>query len=213
MHLGMSGSFRVLSGGRARRLFHERAKPPRTITSCSTCERRAVTFNDPRRFGCMELVARDDRRGAALSALGPEPLGNAFDAACWPRLPGQEPAQGRALTSASSRGSATSMSARRCTGRSFRRSAAPRPSRRGPARQDRAARLVGASSVVLNDAIGAGGSSLRDHRQTDGRSAFPAQFPRLRPRGRGCPTPGCKGTIKRIVQTGRSTFYCPVCQK
>ena len=65
-----------------------------------------------------------------------------------------------------------------------------------------------------NDAIEAGGSSLRDHRRTDGELGdFQHNFRVYDREGKPCPTRGCKGTIKRIVQNGRSTFFCPVCQK
>ena len=67
---------------------------------------------------------------------------------------------------------------------------------------------------MLNDAIKAGGSSLRDHKLTDGGlGMFQHNFRVYDREGTPCVTPGCKGTIKRIVQTGRSTFYCPVCQR
>jgi len=79
---------------------------------------------------------------------------------------------------------------------------------------DHAARLLEGIRMVLNDAIKAGGSSLRDHRQTDGAlGMFQHNFRVYDREGERCVTPGCKGTIKRIVQTGRSTFFCPVCQK
>jgi len=85
------------------------------------------------------------------------------------------------------------------------KSGAPRPY---------AAALVDAIKAVLNDAIRAGGSSLRDHRRTDGElGMFQHNFRVYDREGKPCPTRGCKGTIKRIVQNGRSTFYCPVCQK
>ena len=68
--------------------------------------------------------------------------------------------------------------------------------------------------IVLNDAIKAGGSSLRDHRQTDGDLGYFQHSFRVYDRaGEKCPTPKCKGTIRRIVQGTRSTFFCPVCQK
>jgi len=64
------------------------------------------------------------------------------------------------------------------------------------------------------DAIAAGGSSLRDHRRTDGELGnFQHNFRVYDREGQPCPTPDCRGTIKRMVQTGRSTFFCPVCQK
>jgi formamidopyrimidine-DNA glycosylase len=72
--------------------------------------------------------------------------------------------------------------------------------------------LVDAIKAALKDAIEAGGSSLRDHRRTDGALGdFQHNF-RVYDR-EGEPCPSCKGKIKRIVQTGRSTFYCPSCQK
>ncbi len=107
------------------------------------------------------------------------------------------------------------MSARRCTARGFRPSGAPPRSRlRSGAPNERAGRLVDAIKAVLNDAIKAGGSSLRDHRRTDGELGdFQHNFRVYDREGQPCPTPGCNGTIRRIVQTGRSTFFCPVCQR
>jgi formamidopyrimidine-DNA glycosylase len=79
---------------------------------------------------------------------------------------------------------------------------------------DRAGRLADAIKAVLKDAIEAGGSSLRDHRRTDGSLGdFQHNFRVYDREGAPCPTRGCKGTIKRIVQNGRSTFFCPTCQK
>jgi formamidopyrimidine-DNA glycosylase len=85
---------------------------------------------------------------------------------------------------------------------------------RGGAPHPRAGQLVAAIKQVLNDAIKAGGSSLRDHQRTDGElGLFQHHFRVYDREGKPCVTPGCKGTVRRIVQTGRSTFYCPVCQK
>ena len=79
---------------------------------------------------------------------------------------------------------------------------------------ERAEKLVEAIKAVLHDAIKQGGSSLRDHRRTDGDLGYFQHHFRVYDReGEPCPTPGCNGTIKRIVQTGRSTFFCPICQK
>jgi formamidopyrimidine-DNA glycosylase len=79
---------------------------------------------------------------------------------------------------------------------------------------ERAARLVEGFKAVLNEAIRGGGSSLRDHRLTDGEfGMFQHHFRVYDREGEKCPTRGCRGTVKRIVQNGRSTFYCPVCQK
>jgi formamidopyrimidine-DNA glycosylase len=79
---------------------------------------------------------------------------------------------------------------------------------------ERAKRLVDAIKAVLNDAIAAGGSSLRDHKRTDGGLGdFQHHFRVYDREGKPCPTRGCRGTVKRIVQNGRSTFFCPTCQK
>ena len=79
---------------------------------------------------------------------------------------------------------------------------------------ERAHALAESIRAVLNDAIRAGGSSLRDHRRTDGELGdFQHNFRVYDRAGEKCPTPRCKGTIKRIVQGTRCTFFCPVCQK
>jgi len=79
---------------------------------------------------------------------------------------------------------------------------------------DAAERLVAAIKAVLEDAIAAGGSSLRDHRRTDGElGSFQHKFRVYDRAGGRCPTRGCPGTVRRIAQNGRSTFFCPVCQK
>ena len=85
---------------------------------------------------------------------------------------------------------------------------------RSGAPNERAASLVDAIKAVLKDAIEAGGSSLRDHKRTDGElGAFQHNFRVYDREGKSCVTRGCNGKVKRIVQTGRSTFYCPTCQK
>ena len=87
--------------------------------------------------------------------------------------------------------------------------------RKRRAERTRRSRLVDAISAVLDDAIEAGGSSLRDHRRPTANSAISSiRLPGLRPRGRDVPRHrGCTGTVRRIVQNGRSTFYCPECQR
>ena len=78
----------------------------------------------------------------------------------------------------------------------------------------RAAPLVTAIKAVLKDAIKAGGSSLRDHKRVDGELGyFQHHFAVYDREGKKCSRHRCKGTVKRIVQSGRSTFYCPTCQK
>ena len=175
-----------------------------------------VTFNDPRRFGSMKLVGRAKLADEPLlRSIGPEPLGNEFDAG---------------MLAASCAGKKTSLKAALLDQRvvaglgniyvcealfrarlSPKRQAATIADRNGKP-NGRAVALVEAIKAVLHDAIKAGGSSLRDHRRADG-SLGDFQHNFLVYDREGAPCPGCKGKIKRIVQTGRSTFYCPSCQK
>ena len=179
MHLGMSGSFRVAhERDGARRtpgdyLSRRARKHRRTTTWCSTCRRaRRITFNDPRRFGSMKIVPRAELdQEPLLRALGPEPLGNAFDAAhAGARLPGQEDhPQGRAARPERGRGPRQHLCLRGAAPRAALAQAQGLDDRDAIRRAERARRaLVDAIKAVLNDAIEAGGSSLRDHRRTDG---------------------------------------------
>ena len=106
------------------------------------------------------------------------------------------------------------MSARRCSARGCRRNGGLDASPTATASRTSArSALVDAIKAVLNDAIKAGGSSLRDHRRADGSLGdFQHNFLVYDREGEPCPA-GCKGKVKRIVQSGRSTFYCPSCQK
>jgi formamidopyrimidine-DNA glycosylase len=222
MHLGMSGSFRVERDHKVvtpGAYYHDRSKD---LTHDHVVFRMSsgatIRFNDPRRFGSMKLVARaklDEE--PQLRGLGPEPLGNAFDAA---------------MLAAACHGKNTSLKAALLDQRvvaglgniyvcealnraliSPRRKASTIADRKGLP-NERAKRLVDDIKTVLNEAIAAGGSSLRDHRQTDGSLGnFQHNFRVYDRGGERCPTRGCPGTIRRIVQNGRSTFFCPVCQK
>ena len=222
MHLGMSGSFRVTQqkGEETPGEFHHPRAEDRAhdhiVFHMSSGAR--IAFNDPRRFGLMLLVPRTELADHPLmKAIGPEPLGNEFDAA---------------MLAAACRGKKTSLKAALSDQKvvaglgniyvcealhrarlSPKRQASTIATRAG-APTARAEVLVGAIKAVLQDAIKAGGSSLRDHRQTDGELGYFQHHFRVYDReGAHCVTPGCKGTVKRIVQSGRSTFYCPTCQK
>ena len=222
MHLGMSGSFHVFRDNGADtvgRYYHERSKHvahDHVVFHMSSGA--IVTFNDPRRFGSMKIVARDKLDAEPLlKGLGPEPLGNAFDAA---------------MLAKACKGKKTSLKAALLDQRiiaglgniyvcealhralvSPKRQASTIAARTGEP-NDRAERLVASIKTVLNAAIKDGGSSLRNHRLTDGDlGMFQHRFRVYDRQGQPCHTPGCRGTIKRIVQNGRSTFYCPICQK
>ena len=225
MHLGMSGSFRVAHAragfGEATpgAYYHERGKDAahdHVVFHMSSGAR--ISFNDPRRFGSMKIVARGElEQEPLLRALGPEPLGNAFDAAMLARAcRGKMTSLKAALSDqkvVAGLGNIYVCEALHRARLSPRRRASTIASRAG-APKDRAQALVDAIKAVLNDAIAAGGSSLRDHRRTDGElGLFQHNFRVYDRAGMPCPTPGCSGTIRRAVQTGRSTFFCPVCQK
>jgi formamidopyrimidine-DNA glycosylase len=221
MHLGMSGSFRVshdAKDGTPGAFHHPRsAAAAHDHVVFHMSSGATVTFNDPRRFGLMLLVPRAELAGHPLMRdVGPEPLGNAFDAnllaaAC----AGKKTSLKAALldqTVVAGLGNIYVCEALHRAGLSPRRRASTIATRGAP--NPRAAALVDAIKAVLNAAIKAGGSSLRDHRQTDGELGFFQHHFRVYDReGEACVTPGCKGTIKRIVQNGRSTFFCPVCQR
>ena len=221
MHLGMSGSFRVSQGTEHTPggYYHERSTDKahdHVIFEMSSGAR--IAFNDPRRFGSMKLIRRDKLdEEPLLRALGPEPLGNAFDAAMLAHAcRGKKTSLKAALSDqkiVAGLGNIYVCEALHRAHLSPRRLASTIATRTG-APTERAEKLVTAIKAVLNDAIAAGGSSLRDHRRTDGALGdFQHNFRVYDREGQKCPTQGCPGTIKRIVQTGRSTFFCPVCQK
>jgi formamidopyrimidine-DNA glycosylase len=228
MHLGMSGSFRVSqeNGEKGARrdiapgaYYHERSGDlthDHVVFHMSSGAR--ISFNDPRRFGSMKIVPRGELdQEPLLRALGPEPLGNAFDAVMLARAcRGKKTSLKAALLDqkiVAGLGNIYVCEALHRALLSPRRQASTLALRSG-APHERAERLVGAIRAVLNDAIKAGGSSLRDHRQTSGElGLFQHNFRVYDREGQPCPTPGCKGIIRRIVQTGRSTFFCPVCQR
>jgi formamidopyrimidine-DNA glycosylase len=178
----------------------------------------SVVFNDPRRFGYMKIIARHALENEPLlKGLGPEPLGNEFDAAM---LAGSCANKKTSLKAAlldqrvvAGLGNIYVCEALHRSHLSPRRIAATLSTRKGEP-TDHAKRLVGAIHTVLNDAIKAGGSSLRDHRQTSGELGyFQHSFKVYDREGEICKTPRCGGTIKRFTQNGRSSFWCPKCQK
>jgi formamidopyrimidine-DNA glycosylase len=222
MHLGMSGSFRVaeprgeaIPGG----YYRSRGRPSlhdHVVFHMSSGA--IVSFNDPRRFGMMKLV-RGDEIGAEplLRSLGPEPLSDEFDAAALARLlRGKKTSLKAALSDqrvVAGLGNIYVCEALHRARLSPRRRASTIASCSDAANR-RARNLVEAIKAVLRDAIRAGGSSLRNHRRTDGALGdFQHRFRVYDRAGLPCPRKGCTGTIKRTVQASRSTFFCPSCQK
>ena len=222
MHLGMSGSFRVMQGddGKTPGTFHYPRSENRTHDHVvfEMENGAAISFNDPRRFGYMKIVARADLGDEPfLKALGPEPLGNAFDAAMLAQAcAGKKTSLKAALLDqrvVAGLGNIYVCEALFRAHLSPKRQASTLATKSG-APTDHAVRLVTAIRAVLNAAIEAGGSSLRDHRQTSGELGyFQHSFQVYDREGEPCRTRGCRGTVKRLTQNGRSTFWCPSCQK
>ncbi|MDF1872957.1 bifunctional DNA-formamidopyrimidine glycosylase/DNA-(apurinic or apyrimidinic site) lyase [Vannielia sp.] len=212
IHLGMSGRMRVSGEGLGLFLHEHPAPEKHDHVVLEMANGARVVLNDARRFGVMDLVATakaDSHR--LLAGLGPEPLGNAFDgvylaAALKGRM---TPVKSALLDQKiiAGLGNIYVCEVLHRTGISPTRKA-------GNLSSPRVASLVPAIREVLNEAIEAGGSTLRDHRQASGELGyFQHRFAVYGREGEPCSAPGCDGTIRRIVQSGRSTFYCPICQR
>ncbi|HWL57147.1 MAG TPA: bifunctional DNA-formamidopyrimidine glycosylase/DNA-(apurinic or apyrimidinic site) lyase [Paracoccus sp. (in: a-proteobacteria)] len=210
LHLGMSG--RMLIEDAVQGDFHrDPAILPRHdhVVFWNDLGTR-ITFNDARRFGMVDLVAEGSEH-PMLAHLGPEPLSEGFTAEVLIRaLAGRRMPIKAALLDqriVAGLGNIYVSEALSRAGIDPRRLG-------GEVTQAEAALLVGHVRDVLEEAIAAGGSSLRDHRQASGELGYFQHSFRVYGReGAPCPTPGCGGTVERIVQSGRSSFFCPNCQK
>jgi len=215
MHLGMSGRMLIAkpSGTTIPGSFHHHHPAPEkhdhVIFDMDSGTR--VTFNDVRRFGAMDLVATgalDTHR--LLSVLGPEPFDNCFsDAYLAEKLKGRATPVKSALLDqriVAGLGNIYVCEALWRAGISPMRLARDLTPRQ-------IATVTQTIRDVLTDAIAAGGSSLRDYRQADGELGyFQHSFAVYGREGEPCRTPGCTARIERVVQAGRSSFHCPVCQ-
>lgn len=225
-HLGMSGSYRVEAGGNETTpgvFHHERSSLGSHDHLVLHVEGgqsgpARVVYNDPRRFGFV-LAAPTDQLYAHpfLAELGPEPLGNALSPEhLAQRFAGKRsPLKAALLDQKNIAGlgniyvcealSRARLSPKRLAQTLVKKNGAP------------TARLVTLTQIireVIGEAIEAGGSSLRDHKQTDGTMGyFQHSFGVYDREHEPCPNEHCRGTVKRIVQSGRSTFYCPTCQR
>src|SRR5262249_22415621 len=185
MHLGMSGSFHVFRGNAAEkpgRYYHARAKhAAHDHVVFHMANGAIVTFNDPRRFGFMKITSRASlEQEPLLRALGPEPLANSFDAAILATACARKKTSLKAALSdqrvVAGLGNIYVCEALHRALLSPRRRASTIAARSGQP-NERAEKLVDAIKAVLKDAIAAGGSSLRDHRRTDGElGAFQHNF-------------------------------------
>ncbi len=216
MHLGMSGSFRIETAGKKQPPLQVDPKHDHVIFDLGSGDR--VIYNDPRRFGSMDLVATAKLSATApFDKLGIEPLGPDLTAE-WlaARFQGKATSIKAALMDQSNIAGLGNIYVCEALWR-----AAISPLREAgtlatSAGKPTAAckRLPGAIRDVLKDALASGGSSLRNHVLTDGSlGGFQHHFKVYDREGEPCWRPGCNGIVRRIVQSGRSTFYCPKCQK
>jgi formamidopyrimidine-DNA glycosylase len=220
MHLGMSGSFRIEQAANGQRPFPEEeaaAKDPvhdHVVFDLSSGAR--IVYNDPRRFGFMLLIPSHALAAhPLLRRAGIEPLSDAFDAAALARLAGakrtslkaalldQKLIAGLGNIYACEALYRAALSPRRAAMSLIRKNGAP---------SAYAIRLAHAIRAVLEEAIAAGGSSLRDHRTADGGLGYFQHKLRVYDRA-GSSCARCGGTIERMTQSGRATFYCGGCQR
>ncbi len=212
VHLGMTGRM-LVSGDVQGRFVHDHPAPERHDHVVFDMEDGArVTFNDPRRFGAMDMMptASADTH-PLLAALGPEPLGNGFhEAQLIAALKGRTMPIKSALLDQKIVAGLGNIYVCEALYR-----AGLHPQRRVNRIADkRIAALVPIVRQVLNEAIAAGGSSLRDFRQADGELGyFQHSFDVYGREGEPCRTPDCVKTVHRVVQSGRSSFFCPACQR
>ncbi|GLT08676.1 bifunctional DNA-formamidopyrimidine glycosylase/DNA-(apurinic or apyrimidinic site) lyase [Sulfitobacter sp. G21635-S1] len=212
IHLGMSGRM-LVSGDPLGQFVHSHPAPEKhdhVVLHMANGAR--ITFNDPRRFGAMDLMqtARADQH-KLLAILGPEPLGNTFsEAHLIAALKGRNTPIKSALLDQRIVAGLGNIYVCEALYR-----ARIHPARKaGRISAARIATLVPIIRNVLSEAIEAGGSSLRDFRQADGELGyFQHNFDVYGRENAPCRTPGCGQVIRRIVQSGRSSFYCGECQR
>lgn len=222
IHLGMSGRISVYADGKQKQLgdYVYNPAPPdaghgkHDHVVIETDAPAKIVFNDHRRFGLMTLLPTDRlAQDRLFKDIGIEPLSKEFNARHLARaLEGKKTSIKAALLDqrvVAGLGNIYVSEALFLAHISPKRLA-------GAAKKEQVAALVKAIKSVLKDAIAAGGSTLRDHAQATGDpGAFQHRFRVYDREGKPCPNSQgkCRGTVKRIVQGGRSTFYCPACQK
>ncbi|KIN62969.1 Formamidopyrimidine-DNA glycosylase [Sulfitobacter noctilucicola] len=212
VHLGMSGRM-LVSGDPLGQFVHEHPaaeKHDHVVLHMDNGAR--ITFNDPRRFGAMDLMeTATASQHKLLSVLGPEPLGNDFhEAHLIAAFEGRNTPVKSALLDQRLVAGLGNIYVCEALYR-----AGIHPARKaGRIAKTRVASLVPIIRDVLSEAIKAGGSSLRDFRQADGELGyFQHSFDVYGREGESCRNPDCGAPIQRIVQSGRSSFYCRQCQR
>jgi len=223
MHLGMTGRFTVGAprSGRAGvgEYVHEAGSDAKHDQVVFHMEHGGtITYNDARRFGFMLLIPEAElNEHPLMHGLGVEPLGRDLTAEYLARRAAGKKVDLKTFLSdqriIAGLGNIYVCEALFRAGLSPLRKAATIATKTGRP-TERAEKLVTAIKAVLNDAVAAGGSSLRDYRRADGAlGEFQHTFAVYGREGEPCGPQGRCGTVKRIVQSGRSTFYCPKCQR
>jgi formamidopyrimidine-DNA glycosylase len=216
VHLGMTGRFEVEGAAPARQpgefYYAAPADPKHAHVVFETEAGLTVTYFDPRRFGYMDLIETDRlAEHPWFAGLGPEPLGAAFDAAYLKA----------ALAGRRQNIKATLLDQRIVAGlgniyvsEALHRARISPERAAGEVSAGRLKGLVQAVREVLEEAIAAGGSTLRDYAGADGALGyFQHRFRVYAHEGEACARKACPGVVQRIVQSGRSTFFCSTCQR
>jgi formamidopyrimidine-DNA glycosylase len=222
MHLGMTGRFTIVHDGvrdTPGEYVHETGPDPtHDHVVLYLSDGTQVIYNDPRRFGFMVMMSHAERLEHALfRSLGVEPLSDELTAEYLASKARSKKVGLKAFLMdqhvIAGLGNIYVSEALFQAGLSPDRPAASLANKRG-APTDKASKLVAAIRNVLERAIDAGGSTLRDYRHADGKKgAFQERFAVYDRAGAACLKPGCGGKIRRAVHAGRATFYCPRCQR
>jgi formamidopyrimidine-DNA glycosylase len=213
-HLGMTGRWSVAGAKRQPGDFYysEAPDPTHTHVLIETDKGKRIEFNDPRRFGYMDLIAASEiETHPWFKGLGPEPLSNDF----------HEGHLKKAFAGKKTSVKAALLDQRLVAGlgniyvvEALHRAGISPSKPAGRISAPRLEKLFHAIRAVLEEAIEAGGSTLSDYAAVDGaRGGFQHRFRVYDREGEACPTPDCGGVIRRVTQAGRSTFYCPRCQR
>jgi formamidopyrimidine-DNA glycosylase len=224
IHLGMTGRFTVIKGNGTRQNLgefyfeaDEADDGPHAHVAMTLDDGTRIVFTDPRRFGVMDVIAGQDLDGhKLLKGIGVEPLGNAFNAVFLTQaFKGKKAPLKSALLDqriVAGLGNIYVSEVLHRAGLSPRRKAGTVA--KGKLSIQRMEDIVRHTRDVLNEAIEAGGSTLQNFADANGASGnFQHRFAVYDREGERCLRSSCTGTIKRIVQSGRSSFYCPVCQR
>jgi formamidopyrimidine-DNA glycosylase len=221
MHLGMSGRFVVAQGGTLRAPgdfhFEPGAGAAHDHVVFALSNGATVTYNDARRFGFMDLIPRASIESCRhFAGMGVEPLGNPLSGEAIARLfcGRRTPLKAALLDQRLIAGLGNIyVSEALFRAKLHPEAAAGSIATRAGAPKEAAHRLAEVIRDVLTEAVDAGGSTLKDHAQVDGTLGyFQHRFRVYDREGEACVTPDCPGSVRRLVQAGRSTFYCPKCQ-